>query len=387
MSAPPPTIGVAMIGQGFMGRAHSHAWRNVAAIFDLPSGPAMTVICGRDGDALAHARRRWGWRDATTDWREAIEHPDVALVDICTPGSSHAEIAIAALAAGKHVLCEKPMANSLEQAREMAAAAASARAAGRVAMVAFNYRCVPAIALARELVAAGRLGEIRHLRACYLQDWLVDPAFPLNWRLDRAVAGSGALGDLGSHITDLAHHLLDDDITTVTGLLETFVPERPPAADEPALPGATTPLRRVSVDDATLFLARFARGAIGTFEATRMANGRKNALTLELNGTRGSLRFDLERLNELELFESDRGQDAGFSRILVTQADHPWIGAWWPPGHTLGWSDTFIHQAQVLLRAIAEGRQPSPSFDDGLRVARVLDAAARADGAGDWQTV
>lgn len=367
-------IGVGMIGYAFMGRAHSHAWRNVARVFDVPLEPSMEVVCGRSSDAVADAAAKLGWASHETDWRRVIDRDEVGLVDVSTPGDSHAEIAIAALEAGKHVLCEKPLANTLEEAEAMAAAA---KASGVRAMVAFNYRRVPAVELARRLIANGHLGEIRHVRAVYLQDWIVDPGFPLVWRLQREFAGSGALGDIGAHIVDLGQHLLGDRVASVSGMTETFVKERP-------LPGGAG-RGEVTVDDAALFVARFSGGAVGTFEASRFATGRKNGLRIEVNGSVGSLVFDLERLNELELYEA--GDTPGFRRVLVTESDHPWVGAWWPPGHVLGWEHTFTHQARDLLHAIADGTDCAPTFADGLQVQRVLDAVLRSSETGAWITL
>jgi predicted dehydrogenase len=373
-----PALGVGMVGYAFMGRAHSHAWRTVAHVFPLPCEPRMTAICGRDADAVQAAAARLGWESAETDWQRLIARDDVGLVDVCTPGSSHAEIAIAALDAGKHVLCEKPLANSTAEAERMVAAAERAAARGARAMVAFNYRRVPAAALARQLIRAGRLGEIRHVRAVYLQDWIVDPEFPLVWRLRAEEAGSGSLGDIGAHIVDLTQYMTGDRIASVSALVETFVPERP-------LPGDPSQRGAVTVDDAALFVARFGGGAVASFEATRFATGHKNGLRVEINGSEGSLVFDLERLNELELYERS-AVPTGFRRILVTEADHPWVEAWWPPGHTLGWEHTFTHQARDLLVALAEGTQPEPSFADGLQVQRVLDAVLASARSGTWAT-
>ena len=364
-----PGLGVGMVGYAFMGAAHSQAWRTAPHVFDLPLRPVMAVLCGRDGAAAAAAARRYGWASAETDWRALLDRADVQLVDVCTPGGSHAEISIAALDAGKHVLCEKPLANTVAEAEAMAAAAERARARGIRAMTGFNYRRVPALALARQLVAAGRIGAIRHVRACYLQDWLVDPEFPLTWRLQAGQAGSGALGDLGAHLVDLAQYLTGELITGVSAVTETFVTERPLAGG--AGPGPVT------VDDAALFTARLGPGTVASFEATRFATGRKNALRIELNGDRGSLAFDLERLNELEFTErAVKESEGGFRRILVTEPDHPYLAAWWPPGHVLGWEHTFTHQVRDLVTAIAEGRDPEPSFADGLQVQRVLAAVA-----------
>ncbi|WP_435282569.1 Gfo/Idh/MocA family protein [Streptomyces koelreuteriae] len=372
-----PPLRVGMVGYAFMGAAHSQGWRTAGRVFDLPLNPVRAAICGRDAAAARAAADRHGWASVETDWRALVERDDIDLVDICTPGDSHAEIALAALAAGKHVLCEKPLANTVEEAASMERAAEEAQARGQVAMVGFNYRRVPATALARRMVVEGRLGRLRHVRVSYLQDWLVDPDFPLTWRLRREQAGSGSLGDLGAHIIDLAQYLTGERLAGVSALTETFVRERP-------LPtGATSGLAAVSsagtgqvtVDDAALFTARFPSGALASFEATRYATGRKNALRIELNGERGSLAFDLERLNELSFHDgTEPGAEAGFRRILVTEPDHPYLDAWWPPGHGLGYEHTFVHQARDLVHAVAEGRRPEPSFADGLQVQRVLAA-------------
>jgi predicted dehydrogenase len=367
-----------MVGYAFMGAAHSQGWRTAGRVFDLPLNPVQTVICGRDRTAVQGAADRHGWAAVETDWRALVERDDVDLVDICTPGDSHAEIALAALAAGKHVLCEKPLANSVAEATSMARAAEEAYGRGQLAMVGFNYRRVPATALARRMVAEGRLGALRHVRVTYLQDWLVDPDFPLTWRLRRELAGSGALGDLGAHIIDLAQYLAGERLTGVSALTETFVRRRPlpqgavKGLSAVSAEGATG---QVTVDDAALFTGRFPAGALASFEATRYATGRKNALRIELNGERGSLAFDLERLNELSYHDAtEPGSHAGFRRILVTEPDHPYLDAWWPPGHGLGYEHTFVHQARDLVHAIAEGRPPEPSFADGLQVQRVLAA-------------
>ncbi|GAB2330502.1 Gfo/Idh/MocA family oxidoreductase [Streptomyces griseoincarnatus] len=372
-----PPLRIGMVGYAFMGAAHSQGWRTVGRVFDLPLRPEMAVICGRDADAVRAAADRHGWAEAETDWRVLVERDDIDLVDICTPGDSHAEIALAALAAGKHVLCEKPLANTVAEAEAMARAAQEARDRGQAAMVGFNYRRVPATALARRMVEEGRVGTLRHVRVVYLQDWLVDPQFPLTWRLRREQAGSGSLGDLGAHIVDLAQYLAGERLAGVSALTETFVRERPlptaPSSGLAAVSAAGT--GQVTVDDAALFTGRFASGALASFEATRYATGRKNALRIELNGERGSLAFDLERLNELEYHDGTAdATHGGFRRILVTEPGHPYLDAWWPPGHGLGYEHTFAHQARDLVHAIAEGRGPEPSFADGLQVQRVLAA-------------
>jgi predicted dehydrogenase len=370
------SLGVGMVGYAFMGAAHSQAWRTAPHAFDLPLRPVLTALCGRDRAATQAAAQRYGFGGVETDWRVLLDRDDVQLIDVCTPGDSHAEISIAALEAGKHVLCEKPLANTVAEAEAMAAAATRAQARGVRSMVGFNYRRVPALALARELVASGRVGEIRHVRASYLQDWLADPAFPLTWRLQKEHAGSGALGDLGAHVVDLTQYLTGQLISGVCGVAVTFVPERPiPGGSVSGTTGAAT--GPVTVDDAVAFTARLESGALATFEATRFASGRKNALRIEVYGARGSLAFDLERLNELEFCDNTEDfATAGFRRILVTEPGHPYLSAWWPPGHVLGWEHTFTHQVRDLVFAIDRGADPEPSFADGLQVQHVLQAVS-----------
>jgi len=375
-------LGIGMVGYAFMGRAHSQAWRNVASFFELPLRPRMAAICGRDQAAVAAAATRLGWPAWETDWKRLVQRDDVDLVDVCTPGSSHAEISIAALEAGRHVLCEKPLANTVDEARAMAAAAERAATGGVRAMVGFNFRRVPAVALARQLVAAGRLGPVRHVRAAYLASHALDPELPLAWRHQASEAGSGALGDLGAHAVDLAQHLAGDRIAGVSALTETFVRERP-------LPGGGGARGPVTVDDAALFIARFGGGALGSFEATRLAAGHTEGLTVELNGELGSVVWELGALNELRLFDAtEEPATQGFRRIQVTRAEHPYAGAWWPDGHTIGYEHTFTHEVRDLVQAIADGRDPEPTFADGLQVQEVLDAVHRsaASGAG-WTEV
>jgi predicted dehydrogenase len=336
------------------------------------------VLGGRDPDRTEAAARKYGWERASTDWRDVVASDDVQLVDVCTPGDTHAEIALAALAAGKHVLCEKPLANTVAEAEEMAAAATAAAARGVRSMVAFNYRRVPALAYARKLIEEGRLGTVRHVRAVYLQDWLSDENAPMAWRLRKDKAGSGALGDLGAHIVDATQYLLGDLLTGVCAMTTTFVHKRP----------SEQGMEDVTVDDAALFLGRFAGGAVASYEATRYALGRKNAMRVEINGSRASLAFDFESMNELSFFDGADGDGAGFRRILVTEPTHPYVGAWWPPGHLLGYEHTFTHEVVDLIRAIADGADPMPSFVDGLQVQRVLDAVERsADKGSVWTDI
>ncbi|WP_444952071.1 Gfo/Idh/MocA family protein [Micromonospora ureilytica] len=372
-----------MVGYAFMGAAHSQAWRTVNRVFDLPARARMALICGRDTAKVADAADTLGWDAYTTDWRDLINRDDIDVVDICTPGDSHAEIALAALAAGKHVLCEKPLANTVEEARAMTAAADVARAAGVRSMCGFNYRRVPAVTMMRQLVADGRLGVIRHVRATYLQDWIVDPQFPLVWRLQKDRAGSGALGDIGAHIIDLTQFVTGQRISGVSAVTETFVKERPLPAESSGLAasvdGHAAPTGPVTVDDAAVFVARLDGGALATYEASRFATGRKNALRVEINGSLGSVVFDLERLNELEFYDATRpAVEQGFTRILVTEGEHPYMSAWWPPGHIIGYEHSFTHEMRDFIEAVATGVDPTPSFADALQVQLVLDAVARS---------
>lgn len=368
-------LGIGLIGYAFMGKAHSHAWRNAPSFFELPLAPRLRVLAGRHSEAARAVADKFGWEHVETDWRALVARDDVDVVDVCTPGDTHAEIAVAALEAGKHVLCEKPLANSVAEAEAMADAATTARARGVRSMVGFTYRRVPAIKLARSLVADGQLGQVRHVRAQYLQDWLIDPQMPLSWRLDKTRAGSGALGDIGAHIIDLTQYITGERIVGVSAMLETFVKERPVAASFAGLDGtAGEGTGPVTVDDAAIFLGRFSGGALATFEATRFATGRKNAIRIEINGSDGSLAFDFEDMNVLHLLQNSDGSEAGFRRILVTEPEHPYIAAWWPPGHVLGYEHGFTHQAVDFVTAIADGLDPEPSFADGLNVQRVLAA-------------
>jgi predicted dehydrogenase len=383
-------LGVAMIGYAFMGAAHSQGWRNAHRFFALPCRPAMSVICGRTESATRAAAGRLGWADWTTDWRRVLDRDDVQVVDICTPGDTHAEIAVAALEAGKHVLCEKPLANTVAEAEEMTAAAEAARQRGVLSAVGFNYRRTPALAYARRLVEEGAVGTVRHIRAHYLQDWIVDPEFPLVWRLRKDKAGSGALGDIGAHVVDLSQFLTGQRLTEVSGHLTRFVERRPLAQETSGLSargGAET--GEVTVDDAAVFFGRTDGGALAVYEATRFATGRKNAMRIELNGSAGSIAFDFESMNELHVYDGTaRPRDAGFRRILVTEPDHPYTGAWWPPGHGLGYEHTFVHEIADFVRDVAAGTPPTPSFAEGLQVQRVLEAVERSSAAGaGWTAV
>jgi predicted dehydrogenase len=376
---PRTPLRVALIGTAFMGAAHSQAWRTAPRFFDLPREPELALLVGRSAETTAARATQLGWQDWSTNWRDAVTRDDIDVIDICSPGDTHVEIALAALAAGKHVLCEKPLANSVADAVRMTDAAERAGRNGVLSMCGFSYRRTPALALARRMIAEGRLGTIRHVRASYLQDWLSDPESPLSWRLDKAKAGSGALGDIGAHSIDTAQWLLGESITEVSATLRTFVSERPERSVAAGLGGVAAPGAHrgpVTVDDAVAFTAGFSGGALGVFEATRMATGRRNANRIEVNGETGSIAFDFERMNELEYFDG-RGTDPaaeGFRRIVVTDAVHPYVANWWPTGHGLGYEHLFTHQVVDFVTAIGAGTAPSPSFGEALAVQRVLAA-------------
>ncbi|MFF2486666.1 Gfo/Idh/MocA family protein [Microbacterium sp. NPDC058062] len=375
------TLRVAMIGYGFMGAAHSVGWRQAPHVFSLPDDVEMAVIVGRNAKAVADAAAQWGWAESATDWREVIARDDIDIVDIVTPGDSHAEIAIAALDAGKHVLCEKPLANTVEEAEAMAEAASRAAARGVRSMVGFTYRRVPAVTFLRDLIAQGAVGKIAHVRAAYRQDWLVDPEMPLAWRLQKEHAGSGALGDIGAHIIDMTQFVTGLDVAAVSGVVDTIVKQRPLEGENRSLSlskGSGTAAEgygEVTVDDVAMFTGRLESGALVSFEASRFATGRKNDLSIEVSGDKGALRFDLEDLNTLWFYDRTAPESTqGFTRILVTEASHPYVAAWWPAGHMLGYEHGFSHQVVDLVTAIAEGTDPHPSFDEGLSVQRVLAA-------------
>ncbi|MEO6600486.1 MAG: Gfo/Idh/MocA family oxidoreductase, partial [Polyangiaceae bacterium] len=352
-------LNIAMIGYQFMGRTHSNAWRQVGKFFDLPVEPVLKVVCGRNEAEVGKAAATLGFQEHSTSWEDVVARGDIDVIDICTPGDSHPAIAIAAAEAKKVILCEKPLANTLPEAERMLAAV---QRAGVLHMLCHNYRRVPAVTLAKQLIDEGRLGTIRHFRGVYLQDWIVDPEFPRVWRLQKAKAGSGALGDIASHSLDLARYLVGE-VAEVTGTLKTFIKERP-------LPNAAG-MGAVDVDDAALALLKFENGALGTVEASRFATGRKNYNRFEINGSKGSIVWDLERMNELE-FYSEEGPNSGFRNVLVTDAKHPFMQAWWPPGHLIGYEHSFTHTVYDLIRAIVEQKLPSPNFEDGVRNQKLL---------------
>ncbi len=365
-------LNVAMIGYQFMGRTHSNAWRQVGRFFDLPFEPVLKVVCGRNEAELGKAAATLGFQEHSTSWQEVVARKDIDIIDICTPGDSHLPVALAAAEAKKVVFCEKPLANTLPEAERMLDAV---RRAGVLHMLCHNYRRVPAVTLAKQLIDEGRIGTIRHFRGVYLQDWIVDPEFPRVWRLDKSKAGSGALGDIASHTLDLARYLVGE-IAEVTGTLKTFINERPlPDSKQRA---------KVDVDDAALALLKFESGALGTVEGSRFATGRKNYNRFEINGSKGSIVWDLERMNELELY-IEEGPNSGFRTVQVTDGKHPYMHAWWPPGHIIGYEHTFTHTVYDLIRAIAEQKLPSPNFEDGVRNQKVLDAIERSSASGRWE--
>ena len=381
-------VGIGLIGYAFMGKTHSNAYRQVARFFDPEVKPVLRAICGRNEANVQKAANAFGWESYETDYRKLIERPDIDIVDVSSPGNEHLPMAVAAARAGKTVFCEKPLGNSLYEARQMLAAAETAKV---VNMVCFNYRRVPAIALAKRMIEDGTLGKIYHFRARYLQDWITDPNFPLVWRLQKEVAGSGTLGDLGAHIIDLAHYLVGN-ITSVTAATETFIKQRPlqapPSGSEGLKAQSSQEMGEVTVDDAALFLGRFDTGALGSFEVTRFALGRKNYNTFEINGSKGSVAFDFERMNELEYFNNEDPDDRrGFRTILATESSQPYAGAYWPPGHIIGYEHTFINTVYDLLNGHARGESPQPDFRAGAQCNAVLDAVEKAADSHQWEEV
>jgi predicted dehydrogenase len=355
-------IGVGMLGYAFMGKAHSNAFRKITYMtWPPPLVPRLVSIAGRNEEAVRNAAERYGYERWTTDWHDIVSDPSIGLFDNGGPNSLHAEPTIAAAEAGKHVICEKPLGRTADESHEIWKRVA---ATGVKHLCAFNYRFVPANRLARDMIEAGELGEIRHFRGRYLQDWGDDPTLD-TWRFHADEAGSGALGDLGAHVVDLARSLIGE-FAAVSALVKTFLPGR-------------------EVDDAIEAAVTFENGAVGTIEATRLALGRRNALQWEINGTKASLAFDMERLNELQVFRADGDRARGFKTVLVSEADHPWWEFWWPPGHIIGWGETFVHEIHHLLRAIAEDTDVAPvgaTFEDGYRAAEVCDAIVRSNESG-----
>ncbi len=380
------TLNVGLIGYQFMGKAHSNAYRQVNRFFDLPAQVRMKTLCGRNETAVKAAAELYGWEDYDTDWRRVVSDPNIDIIDIATPGNAHCEIAIAAAEAGKIVFCEKPIANNLADAGRMLEAV---NQAGVAHAVFHNYRKAPAIALAHQMIKAGELGTIFHMRAVYLQDWIADPNFPLVWRLQKETAGSGSHGDICSHIIDMGRYLVGD-FSEVNGMLHTFIKERPlvGAVDDRMGASASSEMGEVTVDDASIFIARFANGALGTFEATRFAVGRKNHCRIEINGSKGSIVFNLERMNELEYYNAEAVDGRqGFTLIQATEGSHPYAGRYWPVGHIIGYEHTFVNLVADALTAISRGELPSPNFEDGYRNQVILDAVERSAETRSWVPV
>ncbi len=365
-------IGIGMLGYAFMGKAHTNAYKKLPyMVYPPPAVPKLVAIAGRDEVAVKEAALRYGYEGYYTDWRKMLADPHVQLFDNGGPNDLHAEPCITAAEKGKHILCEKPMARSRQEAKAMLDAV---QKAGVKHMVGFNYRFVPAIRQVYELIKSGALGEIYHFRAVYLQEWIADPNFPLVWRLDKKVAGSGALGDLGAHIIDLGRFLVGEP-TSVMALTKTFIEQRP------LLGGNGS--GKVEVDDAFEAIVEFENGAVGTIEASRFCSGRKNYEVFEINGSKGSIRFNLERFNELEVFWKDAPtkETQGFTNVLVTEAYHPFWSNWWPHGHIIGWEHTFVHEIAHLLDAIVNNKEVAPygaTFEDGYRNAVICDAIMRS---------
>lgn len=377
------TVNVGLIGYQFMGKAHSNAYRQVGRYFDLPVDVRMHTLCGRNAAGVEKAAANFGWDNTSTDWRAVIENPEIDVIDIATPGNTHAEIAIAAAKAGKAVFCEKPIGNTLAEAKAMLDAVEEAKVPHAVF---HNYRKVPALAYAKKMIEDGLLGQIYHVRAVYLQDWIVDPNFPLVWRLNKEVAGSGSHGDLNAHIIDTARYLVGE-LQEVCGTLHTFIKERPIAGaiNDKLGAEATDDMGEVTVDDAVMFLARFQNGALGTFEASRFALGRKNHNKIEINGSKGSIVFNQERMNELEYYSDQDGDGLkGFRTIQTTDGAHPYASHYWPVAHIIGYEHTFINLLADAFTAMAEGRPIEPNFVDGYRNQAVLDAVERSHESRGW---
>lgn len=377
-------VRIGMIGYKFMGKAHSHAYRDVPFYFDTNVEPVMQAICGRNEDAVKEAAQKMGWNSYETDWRKLIERDDIDLIDIVTPNNLHAEIAIAAAKAGKHVFCEKPLALTLEESKEMLKAAEENNV---LHVINHNYRFTPAMQWAKKIIDEGKLGKIYHVRAKYLQDWLMDPDSPMVWRLKKEVSGSGAHGDLAAHSIDLARFLAGE-FKEVCGMLETFITERPIEKDSSAGVTSDEEYGKVNVDDASLFLARFKNGAVGTFEATRFAGGNRNGNRIEINAEKGSLRWNMEKMNELEIyFHEDEPGLQGFRSIHCTEEVHPFAGNYWPPGHIIGYEHTFINLIADMLNAIDNRDKMKPDFEDGVRNQAVLAAVAESSETKRWVSI
>lgn len=382
-------VNVALIGAQFMGKAHSNAWRKVGMFFDLPVQPVMKVLCGKFPEELEVAEK-WGWEETDLDWKRVIARDDIDIVDICTPNFLHPSMAIEAAKAGKQVVCEKPLANTLPEANKMLAAV---NRAGVKHMCGFSYRFAPAVATIKNMMTQGALGEIFHFRAAYQQDWIVDPGFPMVWRLKKKHTGSGALGDIGAHITDLCHYLVGD-ISEVCATMQTFIKKRPIAESDTGISGKGGQKRgrkmgTVDVDDAAIYLARI-KGAntLATFEATRFATGRRNYNRIEIFGSQGSVIWNQEDMNYFQYFSrNDPPHLQGFRQVQATDPVHPYIDAWWPPGHIIGYEHLFVHEIRDFLCNLNRKAAPYSTFDDAVKCQRVLQAVETATRTKKWVAV
>ncbi|HHW24956.1 MAG TPA: Gfo/Idh/MocA family oxidoreductase [Bacillota bacterium] len=367
-------LNVGLVGYKFMGKAHSNAYARLGMFFDPGAEICQRAICGRDEKWVAESAKKFGWETYETSWERLVERDDIDIIDITAPSNVHKEIAVAAAKNGKHIFCEKPLALTTDDARVMLEAAEKA---GVKHQIGFNYRFAPAVVLAKKLIDEGKLGTIRHVRASYLQDFIIDPDFPLVWRLQRDICGSGALGDLGAHFIDLARYLCGD-FKTVMGIQKTFITSRPLVQKMEGLSAqadANAPRGTVDVDDGTVFIAEFENGALGVFEATRFAQGHKNDLSIEVNGDKGSIKFVFERMNELQYFSADDEPGTqGFRLIQATEGIHPYMTAWWPAGHVIGYEHTFVHEIYEFVRAIVNDTPTVPSFYDGVKCCQIIEA-------------
>ena len=376
-------LNVAIIGYKFMGKAHSQAWREAPLFFDLPVRPVMKLACGRHEEQLRAFADNWGWEETSTDWQEVVARDDIDIVDISTPTYLHHDIVVAAAKAGKHIFCEKPIALDSGQAKAMYEAA---QASGVTHYLNHNYRRCPAVVLARQMIEQGKLGRLFHWRGTYLQSWIIDPTFPLIWQLRKETAGAGPHADLNSHSVDLARYLVGE-IKTVAAMTTNFVTERPvpDEAEETAFSAVTkaTKKGKVTVEDAAFMVVDFENGALGSFEASRFATGRKNFNYFEIYGEKGALAFNLERMNELQYFSSDDPTCCqGFRTILVTEPEHPYVAAWWPPGHIIGYEHDFVHAVVDFLKAVDNATEIRPNLFDGMKIMQVLDAGLASAASG-----
>ncbi len=382
-------VNVALIGTKFMGKAHSNAFRKVAMFFDLPVEPVMKVLCGRDPDATRETAARYGWQEASTDWEAVVNRDDIDIVDVASPGYLHHPMVIAAARAGKHIICEKPLANTLKESREMLAAV---QAVGVKHLCGFSYRYAPAVTAVKDLIENKKLGHIFHFRGAYQQDWIVDPEFPLVWRLQKKYAGSGALGDLGAHTIDMCHNLVGE-IAEVSATTQTFITERPLSDDDTGISGKKGKKKArkgtVDVDDAAIVLARIkGSDTLATFEVTRFAPGRRNFHTFEVYGSKGSALWNLEKMNYFQYYSTkDPEHLQGFREVHGTDPVQPYMNAWWPPGHVIGYEHLFVHEVYDFLRTLDKKKVPYSTFEDGVKCQAVLEAVERAAASKKWERV